>query len=90
MKAVRDEDSKHESNPWQAEPFRAFFASRLDRALSLTHWTEARLQAPPALSNDLAQILKRASSPDVSVHPDKAKHTKSSRKSPRSRTNNHR
>ena len=62
--------------------------SRPDSVPNLTRRLETRLKASPELSNDLAEILKRASSADVGVTPDNAKRTKSSRKSPRSKTKN--
>ena len=49
---------------------------------------EARLKASPDLSNDLAEILKRASSPDASVHQKNRKRTEASRKSAQSKTKN--
>ena len=62
--------------------------SRPDSVPNLTRRIETRLKTSPELSNDLAEILKRASSPDVGVHQHKAKRTKSSRQLTRSKTKN--
>ena len=62
--------------------------SRPDSVPNLTRRIETRLKASPELSNDLTEILKRANSPDVGVHQDNAKRTKTSRKSARSKTKN--
>ena len=62
--------------------------SRPDSVPNLTRRIETRLKASPELSNDLAEILKRASSPDVGVNQDNAKRTNASRKSARSKTKN--
>jgi hypothetical protein len=42
--------------------------SRADSVPNLTRRIETRLNASPELSNDLAEILKRASSPDAGIH----------------------
>ena len=47
--------------------------SRADSVPNLTRRIETRLKASPELSNDLAEILKRASSPDAGVHQADAK-----------------
>ena len=62
--------------------------SRADSVPNLTRRIETRLKASSELSDDLAEILKRASSPDVGVHQGNAKRPKSSRKSARSKTKN--
>ena len=62
--------------------------SRPDSVPNLTRRIETRLKVSPELSNDLAEILKRASSADVGITRVNAKRTKSSRKSPRSKTKN--
>jgi hypothetical protein len=49
---------------------------------------ETRLKASPELSNDLAAILKRASSPDVGDHQANVKRTKAPPQSPQPKTKN--
>jgi hypothetical protein len=61
--------------------------SRADSVPNLTRRIETRLKASPELSNDLAEILKRASSPDAGVHQANAKRrTETPRQSPRPKT----
>ncbi len=60
--------------------------SRPDSVPNLTRRIETRLKESPELSNDLAEILERASSADVGVTRDNAKRKKSPRNSPRSKT----
>jgi hypothetical protein len=62
--------------------------SRADSVPNLTRRIETRLKASPELSNDLAEILKRANSPDIGVNPNNAKRTNAARKSARSKTKN--
>ena len=62
--------------------------SRPDSVPNLTRRIEARLKASPQLSSDLAEILKRANSPDAGVHQKNTKRTKTSRKSAQSKTKN--
>jgi hypothetical protein len=62
--------------------------SRPDSVPNPTRRIETRLKTSPELSNDLAEILKRASSPDASDDRAIAKLSKTPRQSPRSKTNN--
>ena len=62
--------------------------SRADSVPNLTRRIETRLKASPELSNDLAAILKRASSPDAGDHQANAKRTKTPPQSPRPKTKN--
>jgi hypothetical protein len=62
--------------------------SRADSVPNLTRRIETRLNASPELSNDLAEILKRASSPDAGIHQANAKRTKTPPESPRPKTKN--
>jgi putative transposase len=57
--------------------------SRPDSVPNLTRRIETRLKTSPELSNDLAEILKRASSPDASDDQAVAKRPKTPRQSPR-------
>jgi hypothetical protein len=60
--------------------------SRADSVPNLTRRIDTRLKTSPELSNDLAEILKKASSPDASVHQAITRRTKTSRQSPRRKT----
>jgi hypothetical protein len=62
--------------------------SHADSVHNLTRRIEARLKASPELSNDLAAIFKRASSPDAGDHQANAKPTKTLLQSPRPKTKN--
>jgi hypothetical protein len=62
--------------------------SRPDSVPNLTRRIETRLKTSPELSNDLAEILKRASSPDAGDDQAVAKRPKTPRQSPRPRTKN--
>ena len=62
--------------------------SRPDSVPNLTRRIETRLKTSPELSNDLAEILKRASSPDVGLNKGNGKRTKSPRKLTQSKTKN--
>jgi hypothetical protein len=59
--------------------------SRADSVPNLTRRIETRLKTSAELSNDLAAILKRASSQDAGVHQANAKRTKTPPQSPRSK-----
>jgi hypothetical protein len=62
--------------------------SRADSVPNLTRRINMRLKASPALSNDLAAILKRASSPDAADHQANVQGTKTLPQSPRPKTKN--
>jgi hypothetical protein len=62
--------------------------SRPDSVPNLTRRIETWLKTSPELSNNLAEILKRASSPETSDDQDLAKLSKTRRQSPRSKTKN--
>ncbi len=62
--------------------------SRPDSVPNLTRRIETRLKTSPELSNDLAEILKRASSPDAGLNKGNGKRTKSPRKLTQSKTKN--
>ena len=62
--------------------------SRADSVPNLTRRMETRLKASPELSSDLAEILKRASSPEIGFNLNNAKRTNASRKSAGSKTKN--
>ena len=61
--------------------------SRADSVPNLTRRIETRLKASPELSNDLAEILKRASSPDAGV-PQTGAIVQNVRQSPRPKIKN--
>ena len=61
---------------------------RPDGVPNLTHRIETRLKASPDRSNDLAEILKRASLPDAGVHQANAKRAKTPRQLPRAKIKN--
>jgi len=61
--------------------------SRADSVPNLTRRIETRLKASPELSNDLAEIFKRASSPDAGVHQADANRTQTVPQSPRPKKN---
>ena len=60
--------------------------SRADSVPNITGRIESRPKAFPEFANDLDEILKRASSPDASVHHANAKHKMTPPKSPRPKT----
>ncbi len=62
--------------------------SRADSVPNLTRWLEARLKASPELSDDLTEIMTRASAPAVDIHPAEVTRTQVSRKSARLKTKN--
>ena len=62
--------------------------SRADSVPNLTRRLEARLGASPELSDDLTEIMTRASAPAVDIHPAEVPRTQVSRKSARPKTKN--
>jgi hypothetical protein len=62
--------------------------SRADSVPNLTRRLEARLNASPELSDDLTEILRRASAQSVDIHPAEVTRTLVSRKSAPSKTKN--
>jgi chromosomal replication initiation ATPase DnaA len=60
--------------------------SHADSVPNLSRWIETQRTASPELFNDLAAILKRASSPDAGIHQANTKRTKTPLQSQRPKT----